>query len=71
MKLFLLKIKSWSLKRKARKLYYAIEAETDLGCGISLAEYIRPQIAIKRQALQVLINRAKDVDAQIEMLTYH
>ena len=66
MKLLLLKLKAWNLKRKARNLYYIIEKEADLGCGIGLAEYIRPQLVTKRQEFEVLVSQAKAVDFQIE-----
>ena len=66
MKLLLLKLKAWNIKRKARNLYYIIEKETDIGCGIGLAEYIRPQLVTKRQKFEVLVSQAKAVDAQIK-----
>ena len=68
MKLLLLKLKVWNLKRKARKLYYIIEKEAAIGCGIGLAEYIRPQLVTKRQKFEVLVSQAKAVDVQIELL---
>jgi len=70
MKLHLLKLKLslWNLKRKARNLYYTIEDETDLGCGISIAQYIRPQLAAKLQKFEALLIQARAVEAQIKEL---
>ena len=70
MKLHLLKLKLslWNLKRKARNLYHIIEEESDIGCSISVAEYIRPQLVTKRNKLETLVSQARAVDAQIEEL---